>query len=224
MITSNSDKTVRTGHDNVPTATGGSGGGGFWRAPFRARTWLCTAYGVLSFPTGVLWFALTVPGLLVSTVLMVVFLLGIPFLFLFFGVARVCGLVERARARVFLGVDIQEPVRGGARGRGIWGRLGARIGDGRTLREIAYVVVNLPFGFALTFASLYPWVQTCYSLSYPFVHWNDTFSVHAWGGPSWIGAVSVHTLPGFLTLFLGPWLIRGMTWLHGKFIKVMLGP
>ncbi|WP_276356133.1 sensor domain-containing protein [Cohnella caldifontis] len=88
---------------------------------------------------------------------------------------------------------------------------------------MGFVVLNEPIGFVVSFATLYPWVHTAYSLSYPVVYWNTKFTEDAWGGPSWLGAVLVHFFPGVILLFLAPWWIRGVARLHGKFVELMLG-
>jgi hypothetical protein len=194
----------------------------FWLAPFRLDTWRRTLYGILCFPVGALWFVLTIPGIVASSALMVTFIIGILLFLTFFGIARTAGRFERARVRWFLDIPIQ-PIDRRSSARGLMSRFRTRIREGRTWREVAFVVLNLPIGFVVTFASLYPWVQTVYSLSYPIVFWNVQFTDEVWGGPSWIGAVSVHFFPGFITLFLAPWWVKGVTWLHGKFVESMLG-
>ncbi len=194
----------------------------FLRAPFTADTWRRTAYGVLSLPLAAVCFALTMPGLIASTALLVVFLVGIPLFLLFFGVARTLAGVQRSWARVMLGADLHAPHPLALSG-GPVRRWRARCGDSRTWREIAFIVLNLPFGLVLLFLCVYPWLQAVYSLSYPIVQWNTDFGPGSWGGDTWIGVVALHTLPGFAALFLGPWLILGATTLHGHWVRLMVG-
>lgn len=194
----------------------------FWSAPFKLDTWRRTLYGISCFPLGALWFALTIPGVIASTALTITFILGVLMFLLFFSVARTVARFEIVRVRWLLGIPIDIPNRHST-AQGLVSRFSTRFKEGRTWREVAFVILNLPVGFAVTGATIYPWLQTVYSLSYPIVQWNTTFTEHAWGGPTWIGAVSVHTLPGFITLFLAPWWIKGVTWLHGKFVELMVG-
>lgn len=192
-----------------------------FRAPFRGDTWRRTAYGIGCFPLAVVSFVAVVPGTIVGTVLMITLILGAIALLVFFSLTRTVGSVHRWWARIGLGLIITQPAALNPAG-GPLARLRVRVADPRTWRELAFATLNLPAGFAVTALSIYPWMQTIYSLSYPIVQWNTTFTVDAWGGPSWIGAVAVHTLPGIPMLFLAPWWIYAVTWLHGRFVRLML--
>lgn len=194
----------------------------FLRAPFAAATWRRTAYGIASLPIAAVSFALVVPGIIASTALLAAFLLGVPFFLLFFGVARTLAGFHRSWVRVMLKVDVgtPEPLQVGG---GPLRRWKSRCADLRTWRDVLFMIANLPISLVLLYLCAWPWVQTVYSLSYPIMQWNTQFGPGAWGGPSWIGAVAVHTLPGFVTLFLGPWLIQGATFVHRRWVRVMIG-
>lgn len=191
-------------------------------SPFRADTWRRTAYGVACFPLAAISFALVIPGTIVGTVLMITVILGAIILLVLFALTRTVGSVHRWWARIGLGLFITPPARLRLSG-GPLARLRIRVTDPRTWRDLAFMIINLPAGFAVTALSIYPWLQTIYSLSYPIVQRNTTFTADAWGGPSWIGAVAVHTLPGIPMLFLAPWLVYAATWLHGRLVRAMLG-
>jgi hypothetical protein len=195
----------------------------FWLMPFTAETWIRTLYGILSLPIAVVWFVLTIPGVLISSVLTVVFLLGTLLSFIFFGIARGGAQFERARARIFLGIHTKEPSRRQPLKKGILASFRARFVDAQTWREITYFVLNLPLGFVSSFLSLYFWVQTIYCLFLYPVFYADTITSNDWGGPTSIGIWSVHILPGFVTLFLGPWVIKGVTWVQGRLVQSLLG-
>jgi hypothetical protein len=192
------------------------------RAPFTADTWRRTLYGATSLPSAALCFALVVPGLLAGTALLVVFLVGVPIFLLFLTAARFACAFERMRVRGILGIEITAPPALAPQG-GLLRRFRTRICSSRTWLELLFLVLNAPISLAMLYACVYPWVQTAYSLSYPIVQWNTDFSPSAWGGETWIGAVTVHTLPGFVALFLGPWLIKGATSLHASWVNVMIG-
>lgn len=205
-------------------ARAGSGGliGTILRAPFTAQTWGRTAYGILSSPLGAVYFALTIPGLLVSTPLVPVLGLGLLLSGLFFWASRQIAAVERARASWLLDQPICPPVTTVVRG-GLARRWWLRCRSVTTWRYVAFIVTNLPLSLVTTFLCIYPWLQTVYSLSYPIVQAHTTFTEHAWGGPTWLGAVAVHTLPGIPMLFAAPWIVRGATGVHAAWARLLLG-
>lgn len=192
------------------------------RAPFTAETWRRTAYGVVSFPLAAIYFALTVPELIVSVPLIIVFGLGLVLSLVFFWISRQLARFERARVGWMLGTPIPAPpveTVTGNPARRWW----ARCRMASTWRTAAFMLTNLPLSLITFFLCFYPWLQTAYSLSYPFVQWNTTFTEHAWGGPSWLGAVAVHTLPGIPMLFAAPWIVRAATTIHAAWVRLLLG-
>lgn len=191
-------------------------------APFRAETWRRTLYGVLCLPVAVLYFALTIPLFLVGTPLIVVFGLGFILSLVAFWISRQLARLERARLGGLLRQEVRrpdDPAGTGNPARRWW----ARCRSATTWRTLAFMLTNLPLSLVVSFLSLYPWVQTVYSLSYPIVQWNTTFTEHAWGGPTWLGAVAVHTLPGIPMLFAAPWLVKGATSAHALWVRLLLG-
>lgn len=192
------------------------------RAPFTAQTWRHTAYGLLAFPPAVVYFALVAPGMIASTVLTIIFGLGIPLFLAFFAISRYAAAFERGRVRLMLGIDVGAPAPLLTQG-GPVRRWKERCRSASTWRIVAFMILNVPVSFAVLFLCFYPWLQTVYSLTYPIMHFNDTFSEAAWGGPTWAGAVAVHSLPGIPALFLSPWVVRATTALHVKWVKLMLG-
>lgn len=191
-------------------------------APFRADTWRRTLHGVLCLPLAAIYFALTVPLFLVGTPLIVVLGLGLVLSLVAFWISRQLARLECARTRALLHREVRRPDQPVVRGnpaRRWW----ARCRSATTWRTLAFMLTNLPLSLVVTFLSLYPWVQTVYSLSYPIVQWNTSFTEHAWGGPSWLGAVAVHTLPGIPMLFAAPWLVRAATTVHALWVRLLLG-
>ena len=72
----------------------------------------------VSLPFGIAWFVIVVTGLSVSAGLLVTFL-GLPLLMLVVGFGRVIGVVERAKARGLLALDLPAfPPPAGAKGAG----------------------------------------------------------------------------------------------------------
>lgn len=190
-------------------------------APFTFATWRRTAYGVLSLPVAAVYFALTVPTLLISTALIIVFGLGILFTLAVFWLSRVFAWMERARGSGMIGAVLSPPIGPTVFG-GPFKRWWQRCRSPVTWRTLGFMLTNLPLSAVTCFLCAYPWVQTFYSLSYPIIQWNTTFTEHAWGGPSWLGAVAVHTLPGVPMLFAAPWIVRGATAIHVAWVRYTL--
>ena len=92
--------------------------------------------------------------------------------------------------------------------------------SGRNWRCAGFLLLNLPLS-ALTFG-----VVTAMGLllvraaTYPFLAWGDeSYYEQAWGGPTYLGAVAVHSGPGVLVLLLGPAVIRALTGLHARLAR-----
>lgn len=186
----------------------------FWAAPFSGDTWRRTAYAIVSLPIAIISFVFVVVSLALGTGLLVLFL-GVLIYLLAFGLTSGLCRFHRAWARWFLGVQCFQRPRRPRRARGILPRLGARIRDGRTWRELAFIVINLPLAATSAGVAIYVWLQSAYSLSYPILTWNQVGLENGWGGPSRLGVVLVHSVPGLFTLFLGPWLIKAITQFQG---------
>lgn len=191
-------------------------------APFRAMTWRRTLYGLLGLPVAAVGFALLMTGVIASIPLMIV-LLGTLVFLLSAAVAGRVAAFERGRARFLLRADIGEPHEHPRVEGRLLRRFGARVGSWRTWREILFVVFNLPVSFVVFFLCVYPWIQVAYSISYPIVFWGAEFGPDSWGGPSWLGVIAVHSLPGYVLLFATPWIVWGATWLQVRWIQLMTG-
>ncbi|MFD9815598.1 sensor domain-containing protein [Streptomyces sp. NPDC059080] len=105
-------------------------------------------------------------------------------------VVALCGpSFERFRARVWLGEEV--------------GRAGR---DGRLKRGTAFFFASLLLGSA-SFTVVIGWViVSVRNVSYPFWGWAP-YPDPAWGGPSPLGAVSLHFAAGVVTFFGAPWLV-----------------
>jgi len=111
--------------------------------------------------------------------------------------------IERARSRW---VRADEPV--------------ARSGWGR---RAGYALANLPLSLGLGMFFAYLTTLWFYWVSYPVIFWNADLSEGTWGGPTWIGAVSLHVSPAPVMLFVGPWLLRHAARLHSGLVRRLLG-
>lgn len=117
--------------------------------------------------------------------------------------AGVGGGIERARSRW---VRTDTPV--------------AKPGWGRSAR---YALANLPLSLVVGAFFGYLSILLPYWISYPVIFWNADLSEGTWGGPTWIGAVSLHMAPAPVMLFVGPWLLRHAVRLHSGLVRRLLG-
>jgi hypothetical protein len=174
----------------------------------------------MSLPLALVGFVTTVVGLVVSLVLsltVVGLFVLVPVFALVAGLAR----LEQRRALWLLGPTAGErpATRGGSRPGPI-----QRLKDGRNWRCASFLLLNLPLS-ALTFGVVAALVVFLVrAVTYPFLAWGDeSYYTQAWGGPTYLGAVAVHSGPGVLVLLLGPALIRALTGLHARLARNLVG-
>jgi signal transduction histidine kinase len=218
--------------------------GGLARAavgePFTLRSRREALYCLISAPLGVVSFVVTVwplvPGLAVSGSV-VGTVIGLLVVILAMRVARWLGGLHRRLAAWLLG----DPVPGPPpfqRGRGILGRLDARLKDGTGWRAVGYMLVKLPVAAAQCYALAF-WVNGIINLSYPL--WWPLFRNHPPGTrlhpvvvvtplpfgsfqvSSWAATFLVAVV-GALLLLAAPWLTRGVVMADRWLIRSLLGP
>jgi hypothetical protein len=196
----------RNGTDVAPTRRGLLGAD-FWRRML---------YAVVSLPVALVGFVLTVVLVGVGAVVSLT-VVGAVFLVLAFGVTRGLAAFERARVRWLLRLPAPMPRR--RTGRGLLGRLRER----RNWREAWFLLLNLPLAVLSFCTVLLLAVLLVRGATYPFLAaGNRSFYEQAWGGPSYLGAVAVHTVPGVLVLLFGPAVLRAVTGLQGRVVQRMI--
>jgi len=209
-------------------------------APFTPRARAELAYCLLGFPLGVIGFAviLALLGLGAGlTITLIGTVLGLLMLVMTLGAGRRLGAVHRRLAARLLGerVSAPPPFRPG---RGLPGRLGARLRDGAGWRALAYVLLKLPVSVLGCYAVAL-WVSGLVNMSYPI--WWHGFRNHPPGtqlSPAPVimllpmGVFHVATFAGtFLTFAIGaatvllaPWLTRAVVAADRRLIRGLLGP
>ncbi|MFG3037936.1 sensor histidine kinase [Streptomyces sp. NPDC048330] len=204
------------------------------RAPFEARTWRAFGYVLVGLPLGVCWFALSVAFVSAGAGLLITFL-GVPILAGALAMCRGFGVVERARARGLLGLDVAapEPVRGRTGGAFSW--MGAMLKSGASWRHLLYAVLHMPwavFSFSVTVA-LWGWGWGLFT--YPLWQWvfpvyagQDGLQLYGDGthdfyldSPFEIG---VTCAVGLLFVLMGPWVLRGLVGVDRLLVSGLLGP
>ncbi|MFI7100039.1 sensor histidine kinase [Streptomyces sp. NPDC050161] len=136
------------------------------RAPLSGWTWREIGYLLANFPLGVFAFAVVMVWLVLGIGLSVT-VIGLPLLAVGLLVCRQYGRLERARARVLLGVRVPEPSPPRPRENGFFPWLWVRLTDPVAWRHALFAVVRLPWAvltFAVVLVSLFvgwpalPWV------------------------------------------------------------------
>ncbi|MEW1718511.1 sensor domain-containing protein [Streptomyces sp. NPDC093109] len=202
------------------------------RAPFGGRAWREFGYVLLSLPIGVVLFAYALAMVAVGAGLLVTFL-GVPVLALALVGCRGAGVLERARARALLGVEIAEPAPARARAEGLLPWIGAVLKSGVSWRHLAYAVLRLPWAVVAFVVGVTFWVTSwgllLYPLWYPrrddvtgFVLFADSRGHRLYlDGPFEIAAV---TAVGLVSVLACPWLVRGLTAVDRWMVTGLLGP
>ncbi|MFD7576266.1 sensor histidine kinase [Streptomyces sp. NPDC059810] len=204
------------------------------RAPFEGRTWRALLYVLIGLPLSVVWFALSVAFVSAGAGLLITFL-GVPILAGALAMCRGFGVVERARARALLDVDVRapEPVRGRTGGAFSW--MGAMLKSGASWRHLLYAVVHMP------------WAVFSFSVTVAFWTWGwslFTYPLWQWVFPAYVGQdgiqlygdgthnlyldspfeIAVTSLAGLLFVMAGPWLLRGFVAVDRFLVSGLLGP
>ncbi|MFD5392225.1 sensor histidine kinase [Streptomyces sp. NPDC127074] len=211
------------------------------KAPFQARVWREFLYLVISLPMAILTFVYTITMIALGAGLLITFL-GVPVLGAALAGCRALGVVERARARALLRLDVAEPEpvlgrkggREGRRGPVAW--VGALLRSGTSWRHVIYALIHLPwalfsFAFAIAF-TCYGWGFATYPLwRWVFPRYVDEPGLQVFGDdhgrafyldtPFEIAATCV---VGVLVLLLTPWVMRALTSVDRIMVAGLLGP
>ncbi|GAB1328167.1 sensor histidine kinase [Streptomyces sennicomposti] len=204
------------------------------RAPFEGRSWRELAYVLLSLPMGILLFVYAVTMASLGAGLLVTFL-GIPVLAGALAGCRLLGVVERARARGLLGLDVGEPEPLRAKGRGVLAWTGAVLRSGASWRALLYAVVQFPWAVFSFVVAVVFWTVGWSFLTYPLWFW--VFPMWAGqGGVQLYGddhhsvyldnpfEIAVTALVGLLLTLATPWIVRALTTVDRVLVHGLLGP
>ena len=189
------------------------------------RTWLSLAYVVLGLPFGILTFTVTVVGLSLGVGLVPLFLVGLVVLWVTVQLVRGMAVMERARATLFLDVDLpgrpRELVGEGSALRRGWRRLTSR----GTWKEIAYCLLLLPIGTVFFSLVVTMWsvalagvLLPAYGYALPggevasWLHWSSSAEV-------WTGFAV-----GVLALLVAPGVTQGLAAAELAMVRALLTP
>ncbi|MDI3407627.1 sensor histidine kinase [Streptomyces cavernicola] len=204
-------------------------------APVAARTWRELGYLLVGLPLSIVMFAYAVTLTALGAGLLVTFL-GVPVLAAALAGCRGFGVLERARARALLGLDVAEPrpARAAKSGAAAW--IGAVLKSGTSWRSLLYAVLHFPWAvFACTVAVTF-WSVGWALLTYPL--WRWVFPMYAgvdglqvYGSADGRHAfyldspfeIGVTAAVGLLVTLAVPWLIRALTTVDRVLVAGLLG-
>ncbi|MFD7754765.1 sensor histidine kinase [Streptomyces sp. NPDC059757] len=204
------------------------------RAPLEARTWREFGYLLLSLPISVVLFSFAITMTSLGVGLLITFL-GIPVLALGLAMCRGFGVLERARARGLLKLEVAEPAPVRGRTGGLMSWVGAVLKSGVSWRHLLYALLHFPWAvFAFT-VSLTFWAYGWAAFSYPLWQWvfpayvgvdgiqlygDATHDVYL-DSPFELAATSAF---GLVLVLLTPWIIRGLASVDRVMVYGLLGP
>ncbi|MGW5124321.1 sensor histidine kinase [Streptomyces sp. NPDC004069] len=204
------------------------------RAPFEARSWREFGYVLLNLPIGIMLFTYAVTMVSLSAGLLVTFL-GVPVLAAALAGCRLFGVLERARARRLLGLEVAEPQPLRAKRRGLMAWTGALLKSGTSWRALLYAVLHFPWAVFSFSVSLVFWTLGWSLLTYPlwfwvFPMWAGQGGIQLYGdGQHGIYLdnpfeITVTALVGLLFTLATPWIVRALTMVDRVLVYGLLGP
>lgn len=204
------------------------------RAPVERRSWGELCYLLLNLPIGIMMFTYSVTMLSVGAGLLVTFL-GIPVLAAALAGCRGFGVLERARARGLLGLEVAgpEPLRMKRPGLPAW--IGAVLKSGASWRHMLYSVVHFPWAVFSFSVGISFWVSGWTLFTYPLWFWvfpmyagQDGLQLYAGRGHQIYldnpFEITVTALVGLLITLATPWIVRGLTTVDRLLVHGLLGP
>jgi signal transduction histidine kinase len=204
------------------------------RAPIEGRAWGELCYLLLSLPLGIAMFTYSVTMFSLGAGLLVTFL-GIPVLAAALAGCRGIGMLERARARGLLGLEVAEPGPLSPKRRGAMAWMGAMLKSGTSWRHMLYTVLQFPWAVFSFTVGVTLWVCGWSTLTYPLWFWVFPAYVGQ-GGIQLYGdeahhvyldnpfEITVTALIGLLFTLATPWIVRGLTTVDRLLVHGLLGP
>ncbi|MFE4367381.1 sensor histidine kinase [Streptomyces sp. NPDC056835] len=205
------------------------------RAPVEGRTWREFGYLLLSLPISTVLFSYAMVTIALGAGLLVTFL-GVPVLAVGLAGCRGFGMMERARARGLLGLDVPDPAPARGAKSGLMSWVGAVLKSGVSWRHLLYAILHFPWAVFAFVVSLTFWSVGWGLFSYPLWHWvfpdhldQSGIAIYSDGAgdgffldtPFEIAATSV---VGLVLVLFSPWLIRGLATVDRLLVMGLLGP
>ena len=204
------------------------------RAPFEGRTWRELGHVLLGFPIAIVMFVWSVTMVSLGAGLLVTFL-GIPVLAAALVGCRGFGVLERARARALLDLEVADPEPLRARKPGALAWMGAVLKSGTSWRHLLYALLHFPWAvFSFTVTVVF-WTYGWATLTYPLWFWVFPTYVGQ-GGIQLYGdahhsvyldnpfEITLTALVGLLFTLATPWIVRALTTVDRLLVGGLLGP
>ncbi|MFF2010142.1 sensor histidine kinase [Streptomyces sp. NPDC058195] len=204
------------------------------RAPFEGRTWRELTHLALGVPIGLVLFGFSITLTSLGVGLLITFL-GVPVLAGTLALCRGFGAMERARARVLLGVDVAAPapVRGATGGLMSW--MGASLKSGASWRHLLYSLLYFPWALISFSLGVPLWMCGWTVLTYPLWYWfvpaglsRDGIQLYADADRTVYVDTPVGLLLSFLTglvlVLVTAWVVRGLVYVDRALVRGLLGP
>lgn len=200
-----------------------------WYGPYaQAQVWNESMHLLADLAVGIGLFTAVVTMLALSLGLMVT-LVGLPLLAGTVLGGRAVGVIERARARALLGIDLPAPPPVVWRG-GPWSRAKQALGDASGWKGLAYGAIMLPFGVLTFTATVVLWTVAWSLATVPAWAWageeiptfhlgGTTYDLTGWATA---GAAGVACLLGLVLVAVLPRAIHGLAMGDGELIRALL--
>ncbi|MYT40273.1 sensor histidine kinase [Streptomyces sp. SID8356] len=204
------------------------------RAPLEARSWRELLYVLLGLPLSTVMFVFAITMTSVSAGLLITFI-GIPLLAVGLAACRGFGVMERARARGLLKLDVAEPVRVRGRTGGPMAWMGAVLKSGVSWRHLLYTLLHFPWAVFTFCVAVTFWTYGLMALTYPLWQWIFPVFVGADGiqlygdrthavyldSPA---ELAVTSAVGLVLVLVSPWIVRGLVSVDRLMVSGLLGP
>ncbi|MFI0980106.1 sensor histidine kinase [Streptomyces sp. NPDC021093] len=204
------------------------------RAPFEGRAWRELGYVLFSLPISMVAFVLAITTLSLGAALLVTFL-GIPVLAAGLALFRGFGVLERARARGLLGLDVPGPRPLRPAKPGLMGWVGAVLKSGVSWRHLLYGILHMPWAVFAFGVSVIFWSFGLMAFTYPLYGWaitqsNGTRGIQLYGGMHnevYLNApleTALTSATGLVVLLVCPWITRALVSVDRLMVATLLSP
>ena len=196
----------------------------------QLRVWTETVHLLSNLAVGIALFAAIVTMVSVSAGLLVT-LLGVPLLVLTVLGGRTIGVMERARAKALLNLDLPAPARFVADG-GLWQRTKSSLSDAPGWKGLAYGMLMLPWGIATFTFTVVAW-SAAWSMATvpvyawalddppPFVVGGVRYNLH---GYSLVASSVAVCVVGLVLVAVLPRVVHGVSMVDRALIRGLLSP